>query len=206
MLNKQKNSENEELILEAAKQVFINKGLAGARMQEIADKAGINKAMLHYYYRNKETLFKTVFVNTFGQAMKMLNGIFESDQPLFDKIYQFTDNYISFLQANPYVPVFIISETQRNPKFLSGLADEMELPRFNILLPQIEEEVKKGIIKPIQPLQLVLNLLSLCVFPVVAKNVLLSIGQVKEEQYSLLLESRKKEVADFVINSIKNEK
>lgn len=206
MVNKQKNSENEELILEAAKQVFINKGLAGARMQEIADKAGINKAMLHYYYRNKETLFKTVFVNTFGQAMKMLNGIFESDQPLFDKIYQFTDNYISFLQANPYVPVFIISETQRNPKFLSGLADEMELPRFNILLPQIEEEVKKGIIKPIQPLQLVLNLLSLCVFPVVAKNVLLSIGQVKEEQYSLLLESRKKEVADFVINSIKNEK
>lgn len=205
MVERQKNSETEGQILEAAKKVFINKGLSGARMQEIADQAEINKAMLHYYFRNKETLFKAVFVNTFGQVIQMINDIFEKEMPLFDKIRLFTDSYISFLIKNPHLPVFIISETQRNPGFFVELTEKMEAPRFKVLIEQVQKEIDNGVIQPIQPLQLILNILSLCVFPIVAKNVLLTVGQVGEDQYKMLIEFRKKEVAEFVINSIKNE-
>ena len=139
MVEDQKNSETEKQILDAAKQVFITKGLSGARMQEIADKAGINKAMLHYYFRNKDTLFKAVFVNTFGQAMHMINEIFTTEMQLFDKIRLFTDSYISFLIKNPHLPVFIISEIQRNPDFFKELSQTMELPRLGLFLNQIQE-------------------------------------------------------------------
>lgn len=205
MVEKQKNSETEELILEAAKHVFITKGLSGARMQEIADKAGINKAMLHYYFRNKDTLFKAVFANTFSQAMHMINEVFTKELPLFDKIRLFTDNYISFLIKNPHLPVFIISEIQRNPGFFKELSQNIELPRIGVFMNQIQIEIEEGTIKPIQPHQLVVNIISLCVFPIISKSVLLTIGQIDEAQYEMLMESRKKEVADFVINSIKNE-
>ena len=60
-------ADTEQLILEAAKKVFFNKGFDGARMQEIADVAGINKALLHYYFRSKDKLFEAIFFDAFQQ-------------------------------------------------------------------------------------------------------------------------------------------
>ena len=86
MAKQKKDGTTEERILAAAKKVFIHKGMYGARMQDIADEAGINKALLHYYFRNKEKLFEVIFKDAAGQLFPTINMIFESDSPLFEKL------------------------------------------------------------------------------------------------------------------------
>ena len=113
-MSKNKNINTEEKILQAANNVFQTKGMAGARMQEIADKAGINKAMLHYYYRSKQRLFEAVFNNTFSLLAPQLNNILNDDSSIEVKVRNFTSNYIGFVIKHPYLPNFIIQELNRS--------------------------------------------------------------------------------------------
>src|SRR5690606_40702738 len=108
----------EEKIFEAAFKVFQSKGFTGARMQEIADEAGINKAMLHYFFRSKEKLFEAVFMKAFGKLAPQINEIFNSDDDLFEKIRKFTASYITFVIEYPFLPQFIIQEMNNNPDFV----------------------------------------------------------------------------------------
>ena len=105
----------EEEILNAAKEVFQQKGMAGARMQEIADKAKINKALLHYYYRSKQLLFEAVFKNAFRLLAPQIGKVLNDDTELFDKIRNFTDSYVSFVIKHPYLPNFVTQELNSNP-------------------------------------------------------------------------------------------
>ena len=93
-----KDKTTEEKILEAARKVFVHKGMYGARMQDIADEAGINKALLHYYFKNKQKLFEEIFMEAAGQLFPRVNAIFVSEEPLFTKIEKFCDEVIA---ANP---------------------------------------------------------------------------------------------------------
>ncbi len=106
-MNKTKDTSTESGILNAAKRIFQQKGMDGARMQEIADEAGINKALLHYYYRSKQLLFEAVFKSAFLLLAPQLNKVLNDDSSLFDKIKNFTNNYISFVIKHPYLPNFI---------------------------------------------------------------------------------------------------
>ena len=108
----------EQKILDAAKEVFQQKGMTGARMQEIADKAGINKALLHYYYRTKDKLFEKVFELAFSLFIPKVKEMMISDKPVFEKIEFFVENYLNLLQKHPYIPGFVISELNRNPEIL----------------------------------------------------------------------------------------
>ncbi|MBP8792594.1 MAG: helix-turn-helix transcriptional regulator, partial [Lutibacter sp.] len=97
----EKDNTTESTILNAAKSIFQRKGMDGARMQEIADEAGINKALLHYYYRSKQLLFEAVFKSAFSMLAPQLNKVLNSDDSLNDKIKGFTKNYISFTIKHP---------------------------------------------------------------------------------------------------------
>src|ERR1700740_1781240 len=97
-----KNQKAEDKILAAARKVFISKGMAGARMQDIADEAGINKALLHYYFKNKEQLFENIFTMLTRGFWEQISSIFESDDPLYEKIRSFCSLYIDKVIANPY--------------------------------------------------------------------------------------------------------
>ena len=105
----------EEKILEAAKQVFQIKGLAGARMQEIADVAGINKALLHYYFRTKEKLFTVIFRFALKELQPQVIGILNSDLSLEDKIRAFVEKYLNIIKKNPSLPQFVINQLNQNP-------------------------------------------------------------------------------------------
>src|SRR6478672_10927133 len=105
-----KDETAEARILTAARKVFIAKGMAGARMQDIADEAGINKALLHYYFRSKEKLFEQIFKELSFQFLPRVNAIFESDKPLFEKIEMFCCEYISKMIENPFIQLFIVNE------------------------------------------------------------------------------------------------
>ncbi len=115
---KSKDISTEEKILEAAKEVFLKKGFDGARMQEIADTAGINKAMLHYYFRTKDRLFEHIFVTAISNIFPKVGGIFISDAPFEDKIRAFIRDYLSFILQNPFLPIFILHEMSANPERL----------------------------------------------------------------------------------------
>lgn len=193
----------EEKIIVAAEKVFIEKGLAGARMQEIANEAGINKALLHYYYRSKEKLFEMVFKVAFKALAPNLLKAFDGPEDFFTKIEHFVFSYLTIIEKNPHIPGFIINELSSNPDRLETMVTLMELD-FDPIYNAIEEEIEKKTIKPIEPSELVLNVLALCVFPIIAKPMVKGIlFKGSEDDYKAMLEKRKTEVARFVISAIK---
>lgn len=203
-MSKQKKDINTEgRILNAAKSIFHKKGMDGARMQEIADAAGINKAMLHYYYRNKQLLFEAVFTNAIALLAPQLEEILNSNITIEEKVHNFTDNYISFISEHPYLPGFIIQEINRNPQFFEKIKENGHLPNLEFFDAQVSLEVKNGTIKQVDGKQLFVNILSLNIFPFMASPLFKAILQIDTLAYQKLMEERKIAVSEFIINSIK---
>ena len=193
----------EEKIFNAARIVFQKKGFAGARMQEIANEAGINKAMLHYCFKNKQLLFEAVFMKAFSQLAPQVNLIFSSTESIFDKIRQFTYSYISFVIEHPFLPQFIVQEMNNNPEFVMQFLNHENRPNPNLMIAQIEQEIASGIIKPIAPKQLLLDIFSLTVFPFAAQMMVKGIIQISDAEFNQMMEERKTSIAEQIINSIK---
>lgn len=199
----------EEIIFDAAQKVFVLKGFDGARMQEIAEEAGINKALLHYYYRTKEKLFRAIFERVLSYVIPKVLAFVESDEPIFSKIEFFVNTYIELLLKNPYIPNFIINELNRNPdniaEMLGGIMVKNDA--FKKISTMINQEIEKGTIRPIPPDQLIVNMISLCIFPFAARPILQGIIFKNDKvKYQEFLVSRKNEVTSFIIHSIKIEK
>jgi TetR/AcrR family transcriptional regulator len=203
MVNKQIDKSTEQRILSAAKKVFISKGMAGARMQDIADGAGINKALLHYYFRSKDKLFEMIFSEVIKEFLPKINLIFESDKSLFEKIEMFCREYINQIRKTPYLPVFILNEINQQPEILIKKMWGNRKPPINLFFNQVQKEIRKGSIKPIHPAQLLLNMLSLCIFPFAAKPILELIGGISNTQFDKLMEERKTMIPEMIIASIK---
>lgn len=204
MVKKKKDKGAEEIILSAARKVFMTKGMAGARMQDIADKAGINKALLHYYFRDKDKLFEVVFLIEAQKFFPKINAIFNSEAPLFDKIRNFVTEYIDEMQENPYLPWFVLNEINRDPdQFMYKIWGKENLPKPAKFLEQIEQEIRKGTIKRINPVHLLMNLLSMTIFPFVAKPMFVRNIRLSDKQFAEIMEQRKREIPEFIIDSIK---
>ena len=191
-------------ILDAAREVFTKKGYAAARTQEIAEAAGVNKGLLHYYKWNKTKLFQAVFDEAFTKFALQINEIFEADLSLFEKIESFVDNYMDILLENPYLPAFVINELNQNQEgFINDLLGRKERPNPMKLLVQIQMEAQAGRIRAeVNPFHLLLNMVSLCAFPFIARPLLQRIVQIDEATYMQFLQMRKKEVTSFIIHSI----
>lgn len=202
-MDKIKTENTETEILIAAKEIFQQKGMAGARMQEIADKAKINKALLHYYYRSKQLLFEAVFKSAFSLLAPQLNKVLNDDSDLFEKIKKFTENYVSFVIKHPYLPNFVVQELNKNPEFVQKLRSEKNFPSIEKFKLQVSDAINQGIIKPIEAEQLFINIISLNIFPFIGEPLLMALVNVDKESYNKILENRKTEVAEFIINSIK---
>ncbi|MEI6864688.1 TetR/AcrR family transcriptional regulator [Flavicella sp.] len=200
---KTKDATTESLILEAANKVFQRKGMDGARMQVIADEAGINKAMLHYYFRSKQQLFEAVFKKTFASFAPQIIKILNEDSPIEDKIRSFTFNHISFIIQHPYLPNFIFQELNRNTEFILIIKEEIGLPNLDKFKKQVQKEVEEGVLKPIKGEQLFINILALNIFPFLTGPLIKAVVDIDDINYNKLLEERKTEVANFIINSIK---
>lgn len=201
MFRKMSEINTQQKIKEAARDVFTKKGMAGARMQEIADQAGINKALLHYYYRSKEKLFNEVFEETLAQFIPQLFGVLNSELPLETKVYQVSEKYIDFLIENPALPMFVLNEIHSHP---ARLAKKMNASRshFDTIEKQLKEEALKGNIVPISVEMFMMNILSLLVFPFLSGKLLQAAMSIKDEQMAAIYEKRKSEVPRFIMNAI----
>ena len=203
MKKTEKKETTEQQILDAAKTVFQAKGMDGARMQEIADEAGINKAMLHYYYRSKDILFEAVFNSAFSLLAPQLNAILNDDSSIEDKIKNFTFNYITFMMKHPYLPNFIIQEINRKEDFILKLKENTGFPNLDKFKVKVESEIQQGILNPIEADQLFVNIIALSIFPFLGKPLIKAFTDKDDKAYKEFVEKRKTEVANFIINSIK---
>lgn len=198
-----KNEGTEGKILAAARAVFLEKGLAGARMQDIADRASINKAMLHYYFKNKAMLFEVIFQETAGKLFPEFEKIMDSDLDFFDKIRLLVSSYINMIIQNPYLPLFVMNELNKNPEMGIQSLFQAQKPLFVLKFKKaIEENVQAGNIKTINPIHLIMNLFSLCAFPFIAKPMIQLLTGIEEMNFNELMEQRKVLVAEFIIQSI----
>lgn len=196
----------EEKILQAAKEVFTQKGYAAARTQEIADRAGVNKGLLQYYFKgnSKEKLFKAIFEEAFLKMTARINVIFESEDSLEHKIELVLDAYFDLLLENPNLPSFIVNELHTNTHaFVEEIMQKPNRPNPLPLIMQIMEEVAQGKIRPINPIHLVLNVLSMTVFPFIARPMFQRLINVSDETFMDMMRQRKVEILDFVKHAIK---
>jgi AcrR family transcriptional regulator len=197
-----KKDSTEEKILEAAKNVFVSKGMDGARMQEIADEAGINKALLHYYFRSKERLFEAIFSEIIKFAFPKITRIVKSDEPIVTKIEQVIDAYVELLIKHPFIPGFIMKELNRDPSGLFKLIMKFGL-NPQIIVDQIQEAMDRGEIIQMKPHHLAVNVISMCVFPFAARPIL-NFVLFKDDAKALeeFYQERAAVVKQFVINAI----
>lgn len=197
----------EERILDAAMKVFTRKGFAATRTEEIAKEAGINRTLLHYYYRDKQTIFNLIFETRFKEFFKGLFVIFEADNiSLFQKIERMVDHEITTLSKHPHMARFVITEIAHEPNLLVEHGTKLGLnPRVMIAAFEklVVKEVSEGIIKPIEGRQLLINIMSLCIYPFVASPIIQTMMSLNESEFNQLTEQRKKQVSEFIINAIK---
>lgn len=175
----------------------------GAKMQEIADKAGINKALLHYYYRSKEKLYEAVVKAVMSKAIPTVRQVIESELPLEEKITRFIDFYIGLISKNTFIPLFIISEINKHPDHFFENVMPKQLPQPEFFFRQVQEEVAAGRIRPIDPRHLIIHIISLCIFPFLGKPLMRMLLGLSPEEMKKLLDQRKQEVTSFVLAGLK---
>lgn len=187
-MEEDKENISEVSILEAARQVFMEKGMAGARMQEIADRAGINKAMLHYYFRSKDQLFDKVFQEAFQEFWPKVEDAMLIDAPE-KAIRDIVEAYITVFSKKPFLPNFILSEMHRSPERIGGLMQGMGVDPMkvgNYLGKMIEE----GKLKAVNPKEMIVTVLSLCVFPFAARPLLRRMILKDEREWDVFIDNR----------------
>lgn len=171
MDNSSNISNTEQQILKAAQEVFIEKGKDGARMQEIADRAGINKALLHYYFRSKDKLFLTIFKSIIHKLFKEVNQYMQSDD-IFEFISNVVRSYIGMLSKNHYLPSFILNEINRNHEEMLKIIKSSDLNKAK-LEKMVKKSIAEGKIVPITMENLIVDILAMCIFPIAAKPIIL---------------------------------
>lgn len=192
----------EEKILDAAEQVFQQKGLGGARMQEIADIAGINKALLHYYFRTKEKLFGEIFNKAISINQPIFLNVLNSDMPLKDKIEEFVDKYLKLIKSKPFIPLFIINQLNQEPNFIAKILSEKLVFDFSKFEKQLNDEYEAGNIIKISAQHLIADIFALCAFSTLAKPMLKMIFKMDDKDYKVFFDERKEHIVKLVFNGI----
>ncbi|MBB5333062.1 TetR/AcrR family transcriptional regulator [Chryseobacterium koreense] len=184
--------ENQELstedkILLAASKVFTEKGFSGTRTRDIADEAGINLALLNYYFRSKEKLFdqvmKVKIVLLFGQILPIITN---EKTTLEEKIDLASQKYFEILSKNPNLPLFVISEIQKKNSDVKSLLPIEKILKNSVIIKQIKER------KPeINPFHLLFNFLSMTIFPFVARPIISGFDLMNDQEFHEFVKDRK---------------
>jgi TetR/AcrR family transcriptional regulator len=206
-----RDRDSEQRILDAAHVVFLRRGTAGARMQEIAKEADVNSALLHYYFRSKERLAEAVFQRAAMQLMPAVIRILGSDAELEAKVEQVVNVELQQLQKTPYLPGYILSELTHHPErvrqlfsTVTGLTPaEIGGRVFRVLGAQINARVKARRMHPIAPEQFAINLLALCVFPFAARPMVMALAGLDQAGFNQFIERRRKELAPFFLRALR---
>ena len=198
------DTSTEEKIKNAARLVFHKKGFAATRTRDIAEEAGINLALLNYYFRSKEKLFDIVMFETMQHFFKSIGEVFNNDKTTLDtKIEIIAASYIDLLTANPNIPLFLMSELKMQPDELVKKMGMKEIIMNSSFLKQFQQGVKDGKIVSIHPLHFMMNLMSMTIFPFVASPMIKGMGDLSQKQFEELMEQRKLFIPKWIKATLK---
>ena len=200
------DTSTEEKIKEAARVVFLKKGYAATRTREIAEEARINLALLNYYFRSKEKLFGIIMLETItGFAQGLTTVLNNENSSLEEKVEMIASNYIDFITKEPNIPIFMLSEIRND---VSGLLEKLPLRQIIMdsrFFKQYQEAVSKGKIMELNPLQFLINLWGLIIFPFIAKPLVQGVGGANDEQFNKAMQERKKLIPVWIKAMMKAE-
>jgi len=198
-----KSFSTEEKIKEAARKVFTQKGYAATRTRDIAEEAGLNLALLNYYFRSKEKLFDIIMTETFQVFMQSIVEIINDEQTTMnEKIEKMVSRYIDTLTIHPDIPLFIISEIKADPKKFMSKTGMSQHFQNSFLKKQMMELAMANKTPLINPLHIMLNMMSLTIFPFVANPIIQNIGGLSKEQFNEMMQERKKLIPIWISSMI----
>jgi len=205
-----RDGNTESRILDAAHAVFVQHGTAGARMLDIARAAGVNQALLHYYFRTKDRLAEAVFRRAAGDLFRQVVHVLSSDLALEDKVSKVIEIEIDHLSRPPGLPSYIISELHHHPgraRLLisaSGTTPEHVRPLLiQKIRQQIAAAVRAGTLRPIEAEQFIVNLLSLCVFPFAARPMIMVLLGLDEQGFDAFIKQRRHQLAHVIVRGLR---
>lgn len=167
-------TETEEKIIASAEKLFYQKGKSGTSMQDIADDAGINRTLLNYYYRSKDQLFEAVFRRALGSFVPSLAAMLRSDISFEEYVPVLIETVIDAMIENPQIPIFVLQELSSNPERMPQIIKELGFDP-SIVIEKMTKEGQVPSTMGMEPRQVILNLMSLCIFPFAARPVVTEI-------------------------------
>jgi TetR/AcrR family transcriptional regulator len=205
------DGDTEHRILDAAHAVFVRRGTAGTRMQEIAAEAGVNQALLHYYFRNKEQLARAAFERAAKGFMPAVVEVIASGGELEEKVRRIIDLELDHLSRAPYLPGYIIGEVTHHPEraaqliaAVTGLAPQELGPRvLGTLRRQIEARVAAGAMRPIAPESFVVNLMALCIFPFAVRPMVQAMLNMDDRRFGQFITRRHDDLPAFFLGALR---
>jgi AcrR family transcriptional regulator len=190
--NQEINISTEEKIKEAAKKVFTTKGYAATRTRDIAEESGYNLALINYYFRSKEKLYDIIMHEQLQTFISSVAGLLNDENTSFhEKIKLLVSHYIDMLIANPGLPFFIMTEANSHPEKLLARVHFIAKENKLYILKQWSELAVAGKIPAINPIHILMNLVSMTVFPFIASPLLQANTGLNTEQFNALMEERK---------------
>jgi Transcriptional regulator len=195
-----KDHTTEERIKEAAREVFTEKGFAAARTRDIAERAGINLALLNYYFRSKENLFNIIMLENLHQFFSGLKGVLNDETSSLEaKIESIASNYIDLLMKQPNLPLFIMMEIRNEPQKLVEKMGIRDVLKNSYFMKQFSMAAREN-----KPLHLLMNLMALIIFPFIARPIIQNVVDVDNTEYIQLMQERKKLIPRWVKALLRN--
>jgi TetR/AcrR family transcriptional regulator len=193
-----------EKILDAAHAVFLRRGTANSRTQEIAAEAGVNKALVHYYFGTKAALADAIFERALGTIMPRIFGILaDPHRTIEEKVPAIVREQIDFHSTRPYLAGYLLSEMHAEPDRVARLIGRRGGAPLDVLRRQIREAAKAGTIRPISAEQFVVNLMGLLIFPFAIRPALGPILSLDATRWPAFLEERRRLLPDFFLAGLR---
>ena len=206
MTHTENSHDMEQSILEAAEQLFLDKGFVRTSTTEIARAVGCNQTLIHYYFRTKDNLFNRIFENKLEKIIPQLLELSQQKVPFLERIQQIIEIHFSILQQNPKLPKMLMNEIGTDPKrteWLRNLLLEKANPYRLQFEEELEQAIQKGEIRPIKPITLLLDILSMNVFIFISYPVLCNITGMDPGNFEQITEARKKEAVTLITNGLR---
>jgi AcrR family transcriptional regulator len=200
----EKDLSTEQKIKDAARKVFTQKGYAATRTRDIAEESGVNLSLLNYYFRSKEKLFDIIMMDNFEMFIQSVMEILNNEKTdFFKKVELLVDHYITMIMKNPDLPIFILGAIRNHAeKFLKKAGSKMMITN-TVLSRQWEALVKAKKVKPIDPVHLGLNTISMTIFPFVAAPMIKNRTGMDTKTFNAFMEERKKLIPMWISDMLK---
>ncbi len=198
------DQETRDRILNAAHAVFVRKGTASSRTQEIAEEAGVNKALVHYYFGTKAALADAIFERAIGTLLPLIFGILaDENRRIEQKVRDIVRAQIEFHTAHPYVAGYMVSEMHAEPRRVSDLVGKRGGPPLDVIRRQLREAARAGTMRQISAEQFVVNMMGLLIFPFALRPGLSVLLKLNPTDWVAFMEERKRLLPDFILAGLR---